>query len=71
MAAISFKFSNFYFFEFCPVSTRPCVLIPNHQFKAIRAVKLLQYVKAFLNLKGFSFFLYTLYYKTILNYLIL
>jgi hypothetical protein len=23
---ISFKFSNFYFFEFCPMNTRPCVL---------------------------------------------
>ena len=45
--SISFKFPNFYFFEFCSMSTRPCVLI-----QAVRAVKLPQYVIGNLNLKG-------------------
>ena len=41
------------------MSTRPCVLTQRTiNSKAIRAVKLLQYVIANLNLKGFSFFIH-------------
>ena len=67
---ISFKFSNF--FKYC-ISFKFLFLwvlwffshgyktlcsYPTINFKAIRAVKLLQYV--IVNLKGFSFFVYTL-----------
>ena len=43
-----------------PMCTKTCVFV-DPQFKAVRAVKLLQWVANHLNLKGLLFFVYNLY----------
>ena len=51
---------NMWRYYWLPKCARPC-LFADHYFEAVSAVKLLQYVIASTDLKGFSYFLYTLY----------